>query len=156
MKKSVSWMWMTALMAFSLYACRENCVYNHYAHVEKEEWMKNDTLRFTIPVDTLTDRYNLSLGVRTNFSYPYENMALAVLVRPKGQLKGKRFAIKWMRKCDSNPLVGHGLTYTQELVTVGDIYINHTDTLYIEVCHDMQRYQLSGVSDVGVLLSKTK
>ena len=73
-KKYHSSIWPFAV-ALALAACSRNIVYSHYEHIVIDEWDRQDTVHFCVPVAS-AGVYNVAMGLRVNSLYPYTQLAV--------------------------------------------------------------------------------
>lgn len=141
----------TALFAAS---CSRRTAYNHYVSTPLAGWEKNDTLSFGVsPVDS-AGMYGTWLGLRVTDAYPFTALTLIVEqhVLPAGSLVVDTLHCQLTDRRGN--AVGKGVAYHQYRFPVSTMPLQHGDSLFVRVRHDMKREILPGISDVGVALRR--
>jgi len=65
--------WIT----FSVFqACQSDVVFSEYQPLDKESWVQDKTLSFTIPIKDTLAAHNLYINLRNTKEYPYSNLFL--------------------------------------------------------------------------------
>ena len=72
---------LPAALALLLVACTDTARYDHYQPVEKP-WVKDRVYYFTYDIDDNTVPYDLTLEIRNNNLYPYQNLWLLLSEEP--------------------------------------------------------------------------
>ena len=146
----------TCMFIMLLAACNGKLVYDKYANTPLSGWEKNDTLSFEVsPVNT-TDIYSAELGLRINDSYPFTSLTLIVEQHffPDDVIKTDTVRCQLSDRLGN--AVGKGVSYHQYQFHISSTQLNAGDSIHIRVRHDMKREILPGISDVGIMLRKTK
>jgi gliding motility-associated lipoprotein GldH len=139
-----------AIVLLTLMSCGQRTVLHVYKSVPLEGWEKNDSLIF--PVDSLprTCRYDLSIGLRTASSYPYQEVWLIVDTR----LQRPRYEHSDTVRCQlvnaKGDTRGRGVSISQYAFPVDSKYLLRGQRGQIRVHHMMKREILPGISDVGI------
>lgn len=153
MRKALTLAFMAACILL-LAACNGRYVYDRYVSTPVAGWEKNDTLTFEIsPVDS-TRPYLSRLGLRITDAYPFTAITMIVEQR---LLPGNKVFVDTVN-CKltdrrGNPS-GNGLSYHQYVFPVRSMHLQHGDSIYVRIRHDMKREILPGISDVGMLLHR--
>jgi len=138
----------------SLSACGDNRVYDHYEHATVGGWEKNDALAFDLPALEESGRYTLSLGIRTNDAYPFQNLSLVV---EQTSFPSKKTAVDVVN-CDianhNGRMLGNGITLYQYSIPIRKKFHMRGDSLHITVRHNMKREILPGIVDIGIKMDR--
>ena len=105
-------------------------------------WDKTDTLFFEVPPVKEAGTYQEEIGIRTDLDYPFQSLALVVAqeIHPKGDILQKER--------------GNGISRFQNVIYLSDIQLEKGDSLRICITHNMRREMISGLSDIGMILTK--
>jgi len=134
--------------------CDRNKVYSHYEHVPTEGWEKIDTLFYEVPPVKEAGTYQEEIGIRTGIDFPFQSLALVVAQEIYPQ--GKHF--QTVKNCvlfdETGKERGDGISRFQYVFPLTDIQLNKGDSLRICITHNMRREMMSGISDIGITLTK--
>ncbi len=135
-------------------ACSRRMVYDKYVNTPLAGWEKNDTISFAIPPVDSTTLYDTRIGLRITDAYPFTAITMIVEQR---LLPGNKVFVDTVN-CKltdrrGNPS-GNGLSYHQYVFPVRSMQLQHGDSIYVRIRHDMKREILPGISDVGMLLHR--
>ncbi|MDR0431344.1 MAG: gliding motility lipoprotein GldH [Tannerellaceae bacterium] len=64
------------LLCFLVFSCGEQAVYNQYQAIHNFSWEKNKEYYFTFQIDDNSIPYDVTLEIRNNNLYPYQNLWL--------------------------------------------------------------------------------
>ena len=143
-----------SLLAAAMMAACDGRVYDTYRHTPLSGWEKNDTLYYDTPAVREGGIYDMTLGIRTNNSFPFTAVTLIVDVTtlPSRATWADTLDCRLV-KAGSSHRQG-GISYYEYTTQVRQAHLAQGDSLHITVRHDMKRDILPGVSDVGIALSK--
>ena len=144
---------LTTLLILLLCACDRQQVYSHYEHIDSEGWERSDTIYFNIPSIRESGDYQMTVGVRSKLSYPFQELVLNVhnTILPKAE--NRRYTIN-CQIYDHDGEADNGIAYIQHEYPVGIISLSQEDSIRIAVTHHMQQWQIRGISDVGISLRR--
>lgn len=150
-------------VALALAGCNRKTVFHHYEHVSPEGWNRTDTLHFQVAPANNNIMLHEELELRATSHYPFTNLSLVVeqTIHPShtGISYYSSHSIKRVDtlKCsltDKNGIAtGKGINYFYHHFHLADISINKGDSVIISVHHNMRKEVLSGIADVGILIS---
>lgn len=145
----------TVATAAVLTACDEVIVYSHYEHTHLTGWERNDTILFCIPSMSQPGRFDETLGVRINDTYPFTSISLIVEQRVYPGYRSRRDTIKCTLADENGIFRGPGVDLHQNTFQLGHIDLKRGDSLTVKVRHVMKRETLPGISDIGITLKAT-
>lgn len=153
MRKSLTIILM-AVMIVMLAACNRRLVYDKYVSTPVAGWEKNDTLAFEVPPVDSTASYMACIGLRTTDAYPFTALTLVVEQRiyPRDEIKVD--TVHCQLSDGKGNAAGKGVSYHQYIFHLSSVSLQHGDSIYVRVRHDMKREILPGVSDVGLSLKR--
>ena len=134
--------------------CDPKKVYSHYEHIPHEGWDKTDTLFYEVPPVKEAGTYQEEIGIRTDIDFPFQSLALVVAqdIYPQGK------HLQVVKNCvlydKSGKERGDGISRFQNLIPLTDIQLNQGDSLRICITHNMRREMMSGLFDIGFILTK--
>ena len=59
-------------------SCDNSTIYNKYINADTRGWGKNEVMEYTIDSIAQTGTYNLTLGLRINNTYPFQNLNMLI------------------------------------------------------------------------------
>lgn len=128
--------------------------YHSFSH---EEWKMQDTIDFNIvTTDSLID-YTLTIEIRNNNYYPYQNLPVSIICTGGGGLllHADTISLNLADEHGSWKGKGTGGLY-QTGHYAGMLRIGHTDSLHhIRIAHLLPDSILKGISDIGIRLEQT-
>ena len=145
---------LTVAVAVLFAGCDSKTVYSHYEHTPQEGWEKIDTLFFEVPPVKEAGIYQEEIGIRTDISFPFQSLALNVAqdVLPQGE------HYQTTKNCvlydETGKERGSGISRFQTVVYLTDVKLNEGESMRISITHNMRRELMSGVSDIGIILTK--
>lgn len=148
-------LWLVAIIAvLAICSCDETVVYDSYRHISTAGWERNDTLVYDVKPVAHSGNYTEELGLRLDGNYPFMQLWMVV----EQTILPSRMVHTDTVTCDvtthnGTPL-GHGVNLYQHAVPIGSVSLAEGDSLHIVVRHCMRRELLSGISEVGVKLSR--
>lgn len=135
-------------------ACNGDKAYSKYTDIAIAGWEKNDTLTFDVKPLATAGNYQLTLGLRTDNSYPFKSVTLITeqTVFPSG----KSFAdtIECRIYDDDGKMLGNGISSHQYLFNVANRQYHKGDSIHIAIRHNMKREILAGINSIGIELNK--
>ena len=145
---------LTVSVAALFAGCDSKTVYSHYEHTPQEGWEKIDTLFFEVPPVKEAGIYQEEIGIRTDIGFPFQSLALNVAqdVLPQGE------HYQTTKNCvlydETGKERGSGISRFQTVVYLTDVKLNEGESMRISITHNMRRELMSGVSDIGIILTK--
>lgn len=153
-RRSIIYMVMAGLAGALFTACQERRVYDHFEQAPAEGWEQREALAFDVPPQQ-AGSYHLEVCVRTTQAYPYRNLALLVETeaKPSGTLTRDTVTYNFYEAREA--LAGRkGVSCAELTMPVGTLSFAQGDSVHVSIRHLMRRDCLSGVSDVGVIVSR--
>jgi gliding motility-associated lipoprotein GldH len=138
-------------------SCKFNSIYERSEGIPKEEWNKNQAVKFEVPVTDTINGYKVVVNVRNSNEYRYSNLFLFITTHsPKGMSVKDTLEItlandkgKWLG-------TGFGGTWSTDAVLRNDMVIRFPEAgVYnIEIVQAMRDDILKGIKDVGIKVEK--
>lgn len=146
---------LALLLTLLLTACNDDRVFDKYIHADENGWEKNDDVSFCI--DSLKEggMYSMTLGIRMNKEYPFQNIQIVVdqTVYPEQRTLSDKVTCK---VTDSNGLMlGHGISLYQYDIPIRKTNYEKGDSITVRIRHNMKREILPGIVDIGMVLRKS-
>lgn len=149
-----------ALTAALLLSCNRNTIWHGYQDVSERGWYRGDTLLLCIPSLESAGTYLEELEFRTSTRYPFKRLRLVV-----DQTIYHTTGTVWRDETHSDTItcniydsdgqpLGDGLDLYQFRVPFRQLTLQEGDSLHLLITHGMQRTSLTGVTDVGIRLSR--
>ena len=139
-----------------LFSCGKNTVYSKYQPVSNKSWNKQDVYFFNFQITDISVAYNVSLQLRNNDQYPYQNLwIINEEAHPSGV--SVKDTIEYMLADDFGKWTGNGITLYQSSINLRNNYhFPDTGKYTISVMHGMRDDDLKGIENVGLLIEKSK
>ncbi|MDR0748660.1 MAG: gliding motility lipoprotein GldH [Tannerellaceae bacterium] len=138
-----------------LFSCGKNqIVYNQYLAIDRSAWEKDKEYYFTFQVDDPAVPYNITLEIRNNNLYPYQNLWLFLQEDPPaGPIA--RDTMECMLADDFGKWVGSGISLFQTSFPVKTNYL-FTDTgrYTFGFRQGMRNDTLRGIQEIGLRIEK--
>ena len=108
---------------------------------------------FRNPPDKEAGVYQIAVGVRSQLSYPYQTLVLNVhnTILPKTDSRRRSITCQIY---DETGETDNGIAYTQHEFPLDTISLSQNDSIHIAVTHLMQQWQIHGISDIGISLTR--
>jgi gliding motility-associated lipoprotein GldH len=139
-----------------LFSCGKDTVYNEYQPVNNKTWNRQDVYFFNFQIKDASIAYNVSLQLRNNDQYPYQNLWIfKEETQPSGV--SVKDTIEYMLADDFGKWTGNGITLYQSRINLRNNYhFPDTGKYTISVMHGMRDDNLKGIENVGLLIEKSK
>ena len=138
----------------SLLSCESNSIIDSNETVEGNKWLYTNPVKADFEVTDTTKTYNLSFKLRINSDYRYANLFVLSTIKDSLHLIKMRYQVK-VAKPDGEWLgKGSGDLYTYIFPLLKAHRFNKLGKHSIEIEQNMRENPLTGVSDIGILLTK--
>ena len=137
-------------------SCGKDTVYNEYQSVRNKTWNKQDVYFFKFEIKDISVAYNVSLQIRNNDLYSYQNLWI---INEEAQPSGVsvKDTIEHMLADDFGKWTGNGITLFQSRINLKDNYhFPDTGKYTIGIRHGMRDDDLKGIENVGLFIEKSK
>ena len=147
--RAMAWLAGVALLC----SCAEPPIYEQYQAVEQTVWPQDKEYYFIFQVDSPSVPVDISLRLRNNNRYPYQNLWLFVLEeRPIGPVL--RDTIECLLADDYGKWLGHGISLYESEIPIRQGYTFPTRGQYaITVRQGMRDSALVGIQEIGLIVS---
>ena len=138
------------------FSCGKGIVYNEFQPIKDKAWSKQDEYFFNFEIKDNSVAYDLSLQLRNNDMYPYQNlwMFYEVLQSSGASIKD---TIEFMLADDFGKWTGNGITLFQNQILLKDhFHFPDTGKYTISMRHGMRDDALKGLENVGLVIEKSK
>ncbi len=138
------------------FSCSKDTVYNEFQPVQHKVWEKRSEYFFNFDINDKSLPYNISLQLRNNDIYPYQNLWILF-----NELQPSEIVIKDTIECmladDFGKWTGNGITLFQNQISLRKNYhFPDTGKYTISIQHGMRDDELKGIEDIGLLIEKAK
>jgi len=140
------------VISFLLFlACTPSTTFSEFHSFPQTMWDKNEPIRFTVPINDTTQRYDFFIQVRNNNQYPFSNLWLFVDVKmPDGTVRSDTINItladvygKWL---------GKGISLYTYSHFHKNIQFPNTGDYIFTIRQGMRSDIITGISEVGIRL----
>ena len=150
---------VAVLVTFVFPSCFDRTSFFNYHAVDLDGWDRTDFQEYHVDPVASDGYYVEEIGVRTTNAYPYQRLHLVVkqdIISTIGKRSG-RF------RCDTLHIdiydgwgkpKGKGTSLYQHVVPFKTLPLKAGDSLSVRIAHDMQVFSLTGVSDVGLKVTR--
>ena len=138
------------------FSCAKDTVYNEYQSIRDKSWNKQDVYFFNFQITDISVAYNVSLQLRNNDQYPYQNLwILSDMEQPSGI--SVKDTIEYMLADDFGKWTGNGITLFQSRISLrNNFHFPDTGKYTINIRHGVRDDDLKGIENVGVVIEKSK
>ena len=135
---------------FLCFSCENEAVYDQYQAIQNTSWEKNKEYYFTFLIEDISVPYDLTLEVRNNNMYPYQNLWVFCSEElPIGPLK--RDTIECMLADEFGKWYGHGISLFQSSFPIRSAYYFPVKGQYtFSFRQGMRNDQLPGIQEIGL------
>lgn len=142
---------ITSWVAFS---CEQNVLYSQYQAIENTVWEKEKEYYFSFEVEDIGVPYNLTLEVRNNNLYPFQNLWLFCgEERPVGSLR--RDTIECVLADEYGKWFGRGISLFQLSIPLRkDYYFSHKGQYTFGFRQGMRNNELAGIQELGLRVER--
>lgn len=135
------------------FSCTSTDFYNQYQIID-QKWEKEKEFYFTFEIEDNSSLYNLSIEIRNNNLYPYQNLWLfCTEEQPVGPIW--RDTIECMLADDFGKWYGKGMSIYQLSIPVRTTYkFPYKGQYTFSIRQGMRDNQLPGIEEIGVRIEK--
>lgn len=146
--------WLIACVSLFFFSCEQKAVYEQYQAIHNTTWEKNKEYYFTFQIEDISVPYNLTLEVRNNNLYPYQNLWIFCNEeQPIGPLK--RDTLECILADEYGKWHGHGISLFQSSFPVRTHYkFQHTGQYTFSFRQGMRCDALKGIQEIGFRVEK--
>lgn len=147
---------LVILLSFLFFSCEQKALYDQYQAIQNTAWEKSKEYYFSFQIEDITVPYNLTLQIRNNNMYPYQNLWLFCNEeQPIGpQLKDTTECTladefgKWH---------GHGVSlFLSSFLIRSNYTFPHKGQYTFSFRQGMRDSTLRGIQEIGFRVEKTK
>lgn len=137
-----------------LFSCRHDVLYDQYQIIENTVWSKDKEYYFSFMVDDIDVPYNLTLEVRNNNLYPFQNLWLFLgEERPIGPLH--RDTIECVLADEFGKWYGNGISLFQLSIPLRqNYYFPHKGQYTFSFRQGMRNDELKGIQELGLRVER--
>lgn len=147
---------LTAGIGLFCFSCDTPALYDQYQAIENTSWEKDKEYYFTFEVKDHTVPYDLTLEVRNNNLYPYQNLWLFCHEeQPIGPLK--RDTLECLLADEFGKWYGHGISLFQTSFPIRTHYFfPHEGQYTFSFRQGMRHEALPGIQEIGLRVEKSQ
>jgi gliding motility-associated lipoprotein GldH len=147
---------VTVITACFFLSCSQNIVYNEFQPIQNKVWDKHNEYYFNFEIKDVSVQYDISLKLRNNNLYPYQNIWIFFEESRSSGISVKD-TIEYMLADDFGKWTGNGITLFQSHIPLKNHYLfPDTGKYTISVRHGMRDDKLKGIEDIGLFIEKSK
>lgn len=138
-----------------LLSCQHEILYDQYQIIEKAVWQKDKEYYFTFMVDDIDASYDLTLEIRNNNLYPYQNLWLFTTEEPPvGGLK--KDTLECLLADEFGKWYGQGISLFQQSIPLKRNHsFTHKGQYTFSFRQGMRNDQLKGIQELGLRVVKS-
>lgn len=146
---------LVILTCFLFFSCENSALYDRYQAIDNSKWEKNKEYYFTFEVEDISVPYDMSLEVRNNNLYPYQNLWLFCNEElPFGPLQ--RDTIECVLADEYGKWHGHGISLFQSSFPIRKQYTFPLKGQYtFSFRQGMRDDTLIGIQEIGLRIVKS-
>lgn len=140
-------------------SCNFDSIYEKSQDIPKEEWNKNQAIKFEVPITDTINGYRILVNVRNSNEYPYSNLFLFVTTfSPQG--KSVKDTLEMTLADDKGKWLGTGFggIWSTKAALRNNMAIRFpaSGTYKVEVVQAMRDDVLAGIKDIGIKVERAK
>ena len=137
------------------FSCKQDFTYEQYRIIDKTMWDKNKEYYFTFNIDDPSKTYDVSLQIRNNNKYPYQNIWLFLQEeKPIGGIE--RDTIEGMLADDFGKWYGHGISLYEMSFPIKTGYrFPHKGQYTFAVKQAMRDSCIIGIQEIGLQVQES-
>ena len=145
---------MTLLLGLA--ACEDAAIYDQYQALEDSTWPKEKVYYFTFDIDDISIPYDLSLEIRNNNLYPYQNLwVFHQLELPIGPLR--KDTMECILADDYGKWLGNGISLFQSSFPLRTRFLFPFQGQYtVSLRQGMRDNSLTGIQEIGLRIVPSK
>lgn len=138
------------------FSCEQTALYEQYQAIDNITWEKNKEYYFTFQIEDTSVPYDLTLEIRNNNLYPYQNLWLFCNEeRPIGPLQ--RDTIECLLADEFGKWYGKGISLYQMSFPIRKQYrFPHSGQYTFSFRQGMRNDLLKGIQEIGFRVEKSK
>ena len=145
-------------MVAMLFACYPRTAYFRFFSVNVHGWSRDSVLQYHVCAVKEKGYYVEEIGVRTNVEYPFQQLSLVVdqtiisTTREHGNIHlSDTMTINVYDQMGR--VQGRGVNLKQMMVPLKSIPLEVNDSISMTIRHNMRRFDVNGIADVGLRVS---
>lgn len=146
------------LLAFVLFSCDSERVYEKNQDMENRDWLVNDVPKFEFSVDDTTKAYNLYCNIRNSMEYPYSRIFINYSLQDSGRVSVQKNLISafLFEEKTGKPVGSSGLgdAYDQQVPLLKNYTFKKAGLHSITFEQFMRIDTLHGIHAIGFRLEK--
>ena len=142
--------WLFLLLLLLTAGCDKNTIIHSYQPLEKSQWDKLDTVRFTLPVLSSDDNCNMLIGLRVTNNYPYEMLVMEVVQYYQHPIAHRIDTVYYRLADESGNLLKNGVSLYQYETQTVPLEQKKGQRGEVRIRHLMHKDTLPGIVDVGI------
>lgn len=142
----------------SLIVVLTGCTSNHLTDVNvtipDNSWLYAKSLKTNFVISDSTQAYHLNFKVRNTADYRYSNLYVVMRLKGNGLAKALRYQFKIAKADGQWTGKGSGDLYTNTFTLLSNYRFDKAGTYELEIEQNMRDNPLTGISDIGITLTK--
>lgn len=141
---------IAACACFLCFSCENQAVYDQYQAIQNTSWEKDKVYYFTFRIEDISVPYDLTLEVRNNNKYPFQNLwVFCSEEQPIGSLR--KDTVECMLADEFGKWYGHGISLFQSSFPIRTNYRFPVKGQYtFSFRQGMRNDQLPGIQEIGL------
>ena len=150
---AISVLFLASCLCFS---CSNDIVFCEFQSVPDKVWNKQSAFLFQFELKDASVPYNISLQLRNNAFYPYQNLWIYYEANHNTEFAVKD-TIEYLLADASGRWTGNGITLFQNQFPLQTNYhFPDTGKYTIGIRHGMSDERFSGIENIGLLVEKAR
>lgn len=142
-------------LLFSLQSCGEKSVYNEYNKIATVGWDFGTPVRFETEINDTLSAYDITIQVRNNTDYAYQNFWIFVESTSPSGIVAKD-TLEFLLADNTGKWLGKGISSTKEIsgLYLENIKFPELGTYSFSLYQGMRSTSLKGIESVGLRIVK--
>lgn len=139
---------LTALLT----SCDKSTVYHSFQHIPNNAWNARDTVSFSIDTIPNNGIYAFTIELRTNTSYPYQSIWLAINRETHNPPSHLCDTVECLLTNNQAPHIKQGIHVLTHSTPLTPLHLYKGQTAHVRISHLMRHETTQGICDVGLLV----
>lgn len=147
---------IVAFVCFLCFSCEQQALYDQYQAIDNTTWEKNKEYYFSFQIEDISIPYDLTLEVRNNNLYPFQNLWLFCNEeQPIGPLQ--KDTVECILADEFGKWHGNGISLFQSSFPIRKKYVfPHKGQYTFSFRQGMRVDALKGIQEIGLRIEKVR
>ena len=148
--------WLIIILVFVIVACDTSTIYRKDESIEDKTWNYNKIIKFNVPINDTTEKYNFFINIRNSADYSFMNLfVFMTTLYPDGNLS--KDTIEFILARPNGKWLGKGRNIIDNKILLKqNMTFKLAGTYSFEFMQAMRVNELKGIEDFGIQIETVK